>query len=141
LVLALLAFARETPLGKRLHQLLVEGPAAAIGRLTFGHLLGVGILLTLAGIVIYLGGADGLRMVAAASPDLGIWFALFDVGTYVDALVFVAAVSAFARFASLRPLIAAYFGRYRGRQRRSRRRIKPASAADEEDGLVIAYAI
>lgn len=142
-VMAILGFARETPLGKRLHELLVEIPAAALSKVTFGHLLGIGILITVAGIIIHLGGTDGLRIVAAASPDLGLWFALFDVGTYLDAIIFVASVSAFARLAPLRPLIVTYLARLlsRRRERRRRRRPKRAAPSDEEDGCGIAYAI
>ena len=147
-IMATLALAKETPCGKALHRLVVEIPANALNRLSIGHLLLALAMLTLIGLVVRYGGTDGLQMIASSLPDLATWITTFEVGTYVDALAMLAAISVIARVRIIRAMVAPHLAALmprrrsaRPRDRRSHRQSKPTSADCDEDSIRFAYAI
>ncbi len=147
-VMATLALAKETPCGKALHRLVVEIPANALNRLSIGHLLLALAMLTLIGLVVRYGGTDGLQMIASSLPDLATWITTFEVGTYLDALAILAAISVIVRARIIRPMIAPHLAALmprrrsaRPRDRRSRRQKRSTSDDCGEDSIRFAYAI
>ena len=84
----------ETGQARWLHRWLVEVPARALNRLRSGRvvfyvllgLIGLGLTLTFE--------MEGLRLFGMMLPETLVWFAAFDVGVFIDALLIASAVLA-----------------------------------------------
>lgn len=137
---AALHVARELPVGRSLHKAMVAAPAALLNRLTTGHVLFAILLIAIAGMVVWAGEADGLRVLTMAAPDVAAWFTTFEVSAYLDILATIAAASAALRLGRARDVIvmriAAVIRRDAGRTRPrcSRTRATMIPANDDEDG-------
>ena len=144
---ATLAVAKDTPIGRFLNRVMVELPAAALNRVTRGHILLAIVLVGLSGLIAWYGGADGVRMLSMAVPDAAGWLITFEVSAYLDVLAALAAASALVRLRSARDflvmLLAPLMRRPatgEARPRCSRRRPVIAPANDDEDGAGFALA-
>lgn len=92
-VVVMLAFP-QTGMGRVLNRLLVEAPARALNRLQRGKVVAY-LLLALVGIgLVLLFEAEGMRLFGFLLPDTLVWFAMFDVGVFVDALLITGAILA-----------------------------------------------
>jgi len=147
-LLAVLAFARETPFGRFIHRAAVETPADALSKLSVGHLLVALVLLGLVGAFIRYGLTDWLHTVVMGLPDFALWAMSFEVGVYLDAMAILAAISIVARFRLIRTVVAAYVASLpprrwavRLRERHSRRRTQPVSEKSGEDDISFAFAV
>jgi hypothetical protein len=88
----------ETTAGKLLRRLLIELPARKLDQLTpariaFGLLIAAAIALA-----IVVAKIEGLILSAQAIPEGLVWFAAFDVATYIDVIGLVLLVAATVRF-------------------------------------------
>jgi hypothetical protein len=94
LVLMVLCFARETPLGRWLDAGLVQRPARWLGGSggDSGFAPVVWCWWSGAGLA---GAGEGAVVALMGAPDLAVWFTTFEVSTWADALAAVA-VGAFA---------------------------------------------
>lgn len=98
----LLAAFPTTRIGRGLHRLLVETPARRLnalspGRIAFYAALGV------AGLVLFgLLEFEGLRLFSLFTPELILWFGMFDVAVFLDVFILAAAMGATARLRAMR---------------------------------------
>lgn len=84
----------DTGIARDLHRWLVEAPARRLNRLKPGK-VAFYTLLAVAGLVlVLLFEADGVRLFGFMLPDTLAWFAMFDVGVFVDALLIAGAIAA-----------------------------------------------
>lgn len=93
LVAVLLAFP-ETGIGRSLNRWLVEAPASALNRVRPGKAAFYALLATLGFTLVLLFEAEGLRLFGFMLPETLVWFAMFDVGVFIDALLIAAAILA-----------------------------------------------
>lgn len=95
LVLMVLCFARETPLGRWLDAGLVQRPARWLGGIGRGFWICAGCVVLVVGGLVWLARGEGAVVALIGAPDLAVWFTTFEVSTWADALAAVA-VGAFA---------------------------------------------
>lgn len=140
-----LTIARGTPIGRLLHRVMVEIPAAVISSTTRGHmLLAAGVFLFIC-IVVWFGEADGLRMLGMAVPDAAAWITTFEVTAYLDVIAALVAVSTATRLRAIKlqvlTAIMPRFNRPAGKPRsRSIRQRRRAKSANDDDGGAVALA-
>jgi hypothetical protein len=96
--LALALLFPETTAGKLVRRLMIDLPARKLAQLTparaaFGLLVVVAIATT-----ITIAKIDGLILSAQAIPEGLVWFAAFDVATYIDVIGLILLVAATVRF-------------------------------------------
>ena len=144
LALAVMLASPDSAPGRVLRRALVETPARALNRLRRGRIVFF-ILLAAAGLLLaLLFKADGVRLFGLMLPDLMIWFAVFDVGVFIDALLIAGAILAAngvsetrVRVAAAPRMIARLLARRRPRARlprRARPRPTDTSADGDETG-------
>ena len=93
IVMVMLAFP-QSGIGRGLNRLLVEMPARALNRVQRGKAVAY-LLLALVGFgLVLLFEAEGMRLFGFLLPDTLMWFAMFDVGVFVDALLITGAILA-----------------------------------------------
>lgn len=130
----------DTEAGRWLRRWLVDAPAQALdrlrpGRIAFYALLGlIGLGLTL------LFEAEGLRLFGMMLPETLVWFAVFDVGVFVEALLFASAIAASngvrivrAQIGGLRQRVVTAFVRQTGREPRPVRPKRPTPSSTDDD--------
>ena len=115
--------------GRALRHALIEAPARALNRLSRGRVVFFALLAVIGTALALLVGIDGLHLFGLALPDLLVWFAVFDVGVFIDAILIAETILA-ARgpgaaktwLAAMPTRIAARVARFSTRARRPRRR-------------------
>jgi hypothetical protein len=136
----------ETPVGRFLHRLMVEAPAARLARVARRHALIAMALMSVGALLAWFGEGDGLRVLSMAAPETWAWLMTFEVGVYFDALAALVAASSAVR---VKGIIARLPGAARraprppagaGRAKRSHRRSVGVPANDDEDRLALALA-
>ncbi len=141
LALAVMLASPDSAPGRALRRGLVETPARALNRLRRGKTVFF-VLLAAAGLTLaLLFRADGVRLFGLMLPDLMVWFAVFDVGVFIDALLIAGAVLganglrvARARVSALSGEILLFVRRRTTRQPRlSRPRSRPARKAVDDE--------
>lgn len=100
-LLLLLYAAPEVGGVRLLHRLLVVGPARFLSRLSPAKILFVLALCLAAWILIGLFAGEGVKLFTMMAPDTILWFAMFDVATMVDALLFGLIVSSSVRLSAV----------------------------------------
>lgn len=129
----------DTDIGRRLNRWLVEAPARALNRVPRGKALAWVLLAALGFILALLFEADGVRLFGFLLPDTLAWFALFDVGVFVDALLITGAILATNGLRTVRAQAAALpralLTRVRRRAAGARRAPskRPVPRADDDD--------
>lgn len=141
LALAVMLAAPDSASGRALRRSLVETPARALNRLRRGKIVFF-VLLAAAGLMLaLLFKADGVRLFGLMLPDLMVWFAVFDVGVFIDALLIAGAVLGAnglsvvrARVSALSGEIVLFVRRRAARQPRLRRaRSRPMRKAVDDE--------
>lgn len=102
LLLATMLVAPDTQFGRLLRRIMVERPAAALARVTFGHILLASALLVAVAATLWLLQQDGLQFLAATSPETMTWIMAFDVPTYLEAVSALALIASAVRFRAIR---------------------------------------
>ncbi len=92
-VIVMLAFP-QTGMGRRLRRALVEWPADALNRLQRGKVAAYLLLAVIGVVLVALFETEGMRLFGFLLPDTLMWFAVFDVGVFVDALLITGAILA-----------------------------------------------
>lgn len=87
LLLAVTALSRDSAVGRVLRRGLVEAPARALNRIRPGRVVFFALLAAFGIAMALLFQADGLRLFGFLLPDLMVWFAVFDVGVFIEALL------------------------------------------------------
>lgn len=93
IVAVLLGFP-QTQIGRGLRRWLIEAPAARLNRIRRGKAVFYGLLAILGLVLLLLFETAGVRLFGFMLPDTLVWFAMFDVGVFVDALLITAAILA-----------------------------------------------
>jgi len=145
LALAVMLASPDSGPGRGLRLWLVETPARALNRLGRGRMVFFALLAAAGLMLALLFKADGLHLFGLMLPDLMVWFAVFDVGVFIDALLIAGAIlaanglgEARARVAAAPRMIARLLARRRPRARlRRRSRARPADAGDDGPGWVV----
>lgn len=96
-LLLVLYAAPDLPGVRTLHRLLVQTSARALSRLSPARILFVLGLGLAAGVLFGLFAGEGIKLFTLMAPDTIVWFALFDVATIVDAVLFGLMVSSSVR--------------------------------------------
>jgi hypothetical protein len=157
--LAVAVLAPGTTIGRLLRELLIDLPARKLNQVKALHLAaGVAALGVAVAVVVYAR-VEGAMVLAQGVPEGLVWFATFDVATYVDAIALLALLAATVRlraaFGALRAsgerakqgvqrFIAILRTRSNARMNRlagRRRDTRPTSLSDEDrawQGLAIA---
>ena len=136
----------ETPVGRLLHRLMVEAPAARLARIPRRHLLIALALVSAGALLAWLGEGDGVRVLSMAAPETWAWLTTFEVSAYFDALAALAAASSAVRLQGIAARLPAAARRISrpsagtARATRGRRRGIGLPANDDEDGLALALA-
>lgn len=147
LLSAILFLVPHSALGRALRSVLVEAPARALNHLRRGKLVFFALLAIVGFTLLLLFEADGLRLVGFMLPDLMVWFTVFDVGVFIDALLIAGAIVAAnglgvarTQAAALPRTVARLVARYAARARAPRRaRHRPTGDAADDDGPRWAY--
>ncbi|MBU3970761.1 MAG: hypothetical protein KKG54_08175 [Alphaproteobacteria bacterium] len=142
LALAVMLASPDSAPGRALRLWLVETPARALNRLGRGRVVFFALLAAAGLMLALLFKADGLHLFGLMLPDLMVWFVVFDVGVFIDALLIAGAIlsanglgEARARVAAALRTIARLLARRRPRARLPRRaRTRPADAEDDGPG-------
>jgi hypothetical protein len=131
--------APDTPIGRFLHRLLVEGPAAWLSRIKRGHVLLALALAGITGVAMWLMGGDGLVALGMAAPEISSWIAMFEVTTWIDVVVAIALASSAIRVRMVATQIRARLSRWTVRSgartvraRKKRRPVRPAPSNDDD---------
>lgn len=139
LVAVLLAFP-ETGIGRSLNRWLVEAPASALNRVRPGKAAFYALLAALGFTLVLLFEAEGLRLFGFMLPETLVWFAMFDVGVFIDALLIAAAILASnglrvvrAQAEALSQRMTIGIVRLSRRARRPRRPARPGRKAADDD--------
>lgn len=129
LAAALLCLSTGNSIGSALRRALVQAPARALNRLSRGRVVFFALLAIIGVAVALLAGIEGLHLFGLALPDLMVWFAVFDVGVFIDAILIAGTILAArgpaavkAWLAALPKRIAVRVARFANRARRPRRR-------------------
>ena len=141
-VIAVLLAFPDTPIGQGLRRWLVEAPARALNRVARGKAAFYLALALLGLLLVLLFEFEGARLFGLLLPDTLIWFAMFDVGVFVDALLIGGAILATngvrvvrTRVTTLREqLVVALTARFAGRARKPRRPARPGRKAADDEG-------
>ncbi len=113
--------APDTPIGRFLHRLLIEAPAAWLSRITRGHvLLAAGAGRCQRSARPGSSGGDGLGMLGMAAPEIGSWIAMFEVTTWIDVVAAIALASSVTRVRMVASQIRAILSRWVVRPGRER---------------------
>jgi len=136
----ILWFAPETWLGRFLHHWMLAGPITRVSRITRGEVLLGLTLLTTAAILLSLLHADGIRLLAAALPEVGIWVTAFEATTWLETITSVALLSVSARLIVLTRLLRRPGHRRRPRRGPARPSCRAAANDDERPGRKISAA-
>ena len=139
-VVALLLAFPDTGIGRGLNLWLVEAPARALNRIRPGKATFYALLAALGFMMVLLFEAEGLRLFGFMLPETLVWFAMFDVGVFIDALLISAAILASnglrivrAQAEALSQRVITGIVRLSGRTRRPRRPARPGRKAADED--------
>lgn len=99
--LTLLLYAAPDVAGlKALHRILVVQPARYLSRLGPAKILFLLSLGVIAWALIGLFAGEGVKLFTMMAPDTILWFAMFDVATIMDALIFGLVVSSSVRLSA-----------------------------------------
>ena len=139
-VVVLLAFP-DTGIGRGLNCWLIERPARVLNRVRPGKVAFYTLLAALGLLLVLLFEAEGLRLFGFILPETLVWFAMFDVGVFIDAVLITAAILASnglrvvrARAEALSRQVITGLVRIFGRARRPRRPARPGRKAADDDG-------
>ncbi|MBU1345870.1 MAG: hypothetical protein KKA16_02840 [Alphaproteobacteria bacterium] len=142
-ILALMLAFPHTGVGRLLKRWLVDAPAHALNRVRPGKIVFYIALAALGTALTLLFEADGIRLFGMMLPETLVWFAMFDVGVFIDALLITTAILASnglsvarTRLATAsRRIAAAAASRRTARSRRPRKPAKrpPGKTADDDD--------
>ena len=147
LLSAVMLLMPDSVIGRALRSALIEAPARALNRLGWGKVVFFA-LLAVAGLTLgLLFEGEGLRLFGLMLPDLMVWFAVFDVGVFIDALLIAGAIlsakglsAVRAQVAVLPQTISHLVARYAARARRPRRtRPRPMGESSDDDRPGWAY--
>ncbi|QTN19696.1 hypothetical protein HZ989_01025 [Brevundimonas sp. AJA228-03] len=94
MVIGMMLVFPETEIGRGLNRWLIEMPARRLNRVGRGKAVFCGMLAILGLMLVLLFEAEGMRLFGFLLPDTLMWFAMFDVGVFVDALLITAAILA-----------------------------------------------
>lgn len=109
LIVALLAAVPTTGIGRRLHRALVEQTALRLNRITPGQTLFYAAM-ALTGLVLFgLFEVEGLRLFSLLTPELILWFGMFDVALFLDVAMIAAALGATSRIRTARAALVRTF--------------------------------
>jgi hypothetical protein len=132
-LLATMLVAPDTQIGRFLHHIMVERPAAALSRVTFGHILLTSTLLLAVVITLWLMQNEGLRLLASFAPDTITWIVAFDVSTYLEAVSALALIASAVRFRAIRVQLRNILPRRVARTGRRESRSPPPLKADNDN--------
>lgn len=92
-VAVMLAFP-DTEIGRGLTRWLVETPARRLTRIKRGRAVSYALLAVIGLVLVMLFETEGMRLFGFMLPDTLVWFTMFDVGVFVDALLITGAILA-----------------------------------------------
>ena len=131
--------APDTPIGRFLHRLLVEAPAARLSRIMRGHVLLALALAGISGVAVWLMGGGGLLALGMSAPEIGSWIAMFEVTTWIDVVAAIALASSALRVrmaaTQIRTIVSRWMvrpGTRTARARKKRRPVRPAPSNDDD---------
>lgn len=129
-----ISLAGGTPIAELLQRIMVDTPARRLNRITRGHILTAAALLVFGGLLIWQLEGDGVRLLSMMAPEIGTWLAMFEISTWLDAVVAVVALSSTVRLRGWRAWIVAVLTRRTpGKHVRAHRSRKARRPADNDD--------
>lgn len=128
LLLASMLIVPDTQIGRFLHQIMVDRPAAALARVTFGHIVLGSVLLMAVVITLWLMQNEGLRLLSSFTPETLAWIVAFDIPTYLEAVSALALITSAVRFRAIRVLLHDILPRRLGRTGRRESRSSGTSS-------------
>jgi len=135
---AALLMARGTPIGIRLHRLLVEAPARRLSRIGRGHVLLAIVTLSIIVSVIWLLDNDGRMLVTMGLPDFLGFATAIDLSALLDLAAVAVIAAATVRVRTVVTWLSHKVAPRRPRARRTRvQRLRPP-ANDDEDQRALA---
>ncbi len=140
-VIAVMLAFPHTDIGRGLNRWLVEAPARRLNRIQRGKAAFYALLAAICLVLVILFEAEGMRLFGLLLPDTLVWFVMFDVGVFVDALLITGAILATnglrairARAIALPRQISAILRRGSPRARRTLRPSdRPTATASDDD--------
>lgn len=92
ILLAAMLLFPDTDTGRSLHRWLVEAPARRLDRIARGEAAFYGLLALLGLVLMLVLDVEGLKLFGLMAPEALLWFAMFDVGVFVEALLITGAI-------------------------------------------------
>lgn len=139
LVLLLMLFAAgETPVGRAMHRVLVERPAAWLAGFTRGQVLLLGASLLFGVLLFLLMEEEGLRLFGMYAPELMGLITSIELTSAVELLVVTVATATTAR---ARAVLHWMRAKLPGRSRRRPRQRQARRSANDEEGPALIFAI
>lgn len=132
----------DTAVGRALRDVLVERPARKLATITRGKAVFYGALGLVGLIAVVLFGGEGLRLFGFVAPEALVWFVMFDVGVFIDALIITSLLASSRGWQAVkletqrwRLSAGLAFGRVRAAMRASRtpRPRRPARRPDDSE--------
>lgn len=129
-----ISLAAGMPIAELLQRIMVDTPARRLNRITRGHILTTAALLAFGGLLIWQLEGDGLRLLSLMAPEIGTWLTMFEISTWLDAVVAVVALSSTVRLRGWRAwIVAVSTRRTPGKCVRAQRSRKVRRSADNDD--------
>jgi hypothetical protein len=139
-IVAVLVVFPDTGIGRGLNRWLVDRPARALNRIRLGKIAFYALMALMGTALVLLFEAEGLRLFGMMAPDTLVWFAMFDVGVFVDALLITGAIlasnglrAARAWISAVPRQVVAVAARLSARARRPRRRPSRSTGKTSND--------
>jgi len=126
-----LLLAKGTPVGRFMHRLLVEKPAALCSRIGAGGFLLIVLLAVGAALVVYFLERDGISLLAMSAPEIMHMIAALELTTWLEVAVTVVTTASATRFTAVKVAIRSLVSGKREPRSRPPRREPPAN--DDED--------
>ena len=97
-VLAVAVLLPDTPLGKMIRELLIDGPARKLKTFRRPHWVAVAAAIAMMAAFVVYAKTEGMMIFAGGLPEAICWFAFFDIATYIDVIALLALLAATVRF-------------------------------------------
>jgi len=133
-----LLLAKGTPIGRFLHRLMVERPAALSSRIGAGGLLLIVLMAAGTALVWYFLERDGISMLAMAAPEILHVIAALELTTWLEVAMTVVATASATRFTAVKIAIRSLVAGQREQRSRPVRRERPAANDDEDRSWALA---
>ena len=133
-----LLLAKGTPIGRFMHRLMVEKPAALCSRIGTGGFLLIVLMAVGTALIWYFLERDGISLLAMSAPEIMHMIAAFELTTWLEVAFTVVTTASATRFGAVKIAIRSLVSGRREQRSRPVRRELPAANDDEDRSWALA---